>query len=79
MNYAIIENGVVGNIIVLRLANASEFPNAIAMGDRPVRIGDTYANGKFYRDGTEILTPSEEIEEYKAALMVLGVETEDSV
>lgn len=79
MNYAIIENGVVGNVIVLRPANAGEFPNAIAMGDRPVGIGDTYANGKFYRDGTEILTPSEEIEKYKAALTVLGVETEESV
>lgn len=50
---------------------------------RPVGIGDTYENGKFYRDGAEILTPLEEAEkkngEYEAALweieVALGVNT----
>ena len=51
MNYALIENGVVTNIISLRDSNAHEFPNAVKLGDRPVGIGDTYENGKFYRDG----------------------------
>lgn len=27
--------------------------------DHPVGIGDTYTDGKFYRDGVEILTPLE--------------------
>ena len=35
-------------------------------------IGDTYSNGKFYRDGVEILTPLEEAleknAEYESAL-----------
>ena len=30
------------------------------LNDYPVTIGDTYNNGKFYRDGVEILTPLEE-------------------
>lgn len=41
-------------------------------GGRPVSIGDAYAEGKWYRDGEEILTPLEEAEkknaEYEAAL-----------
>ena len=59
MNYAIIENGVVGNVIILRPANAKDFPGAVALHDRPVTIGDNYINGKFYRDGNEVLTELE--------------------
>ena len=81
MNYALVENGTVVNIIWLYEGNAQEFPDAVALGDRPVGIGDTYANGKFYRDGVEVLTPLEaaqvEIETYKSALNELGVETEE--
>lgn len=40
--------------------------------DRPIAIGDTYENGKFYRDGVEVLTPLEEaqkmLSEYESAL-----------
>ena len=77
MRYAIIENGVVGNVIVLRPANAGEFPSAVALGDRPVGIGDTYSDGRFRRDGEEVLTAQEEIEQYKAALQTLGVVTDE--
>lgn len=81
MRYAIVTDGVVTNIIALNDRNASDFPNAVKLGDRPVGIGDTYTDGKFYRDGVEVLTPMEqaqaEIAEYKAALHELGVETEE--
>lgn len=81
MRYAIVDNGAVANIITLNDRNASDFPTAVKLGDRPVGIGDTYADGKFYRDSVEVLTPMEqaqaEITEYKAALNELGVETED--
>ena len=83
MNYALIENGIVTNIIWLYETNADEFPTAVKLGDRPVGIGDTYTDGKFYRDGVEVLTPMEqaqaEITEYKAALHERGAETEESV
>ena len=83
MRYALIENGIVTNIIALNDRNASDFPTAVKLGDRPVGIGDTYADDKFYRDGLEVLTPMEqaqaEITEYKAALHELGVETEESL
>ena len=77
MRYAIIENGAVTNIIALRSANAVDFPGAVALHDRPVGIGDTYSEGKFYWDGKEVLTAQEEIEQYKAALQTLGVVTDE--
>ena len=81
MRYSLIDNGIVTNIIALNDRNANDFPSAVKLGDRPVAIGDTYTDGKFYRDGTEVLTPLEaaqvEIETYKSALTELGVETED--
>ena len=83
MRYALIDNGTVANIIALNDRNAGDFPTAVKLGDRPVGIGDTYTDGKFYRDGVEVLTPmvqaQAEITEYKAALHELGVETEESV
>ena len=83
MRYALIDNGIVTNVIALNDRNANDFPAAVKLDDRPVGIGDTYTDGKFYRDGVEVLTPMEqaqaEITEYKAALHELGVETEESV
>ena len=81
--YALVEAGIVTNIISLDSRNASDFPNAIKTADRPVAIGDTYTNGKFYRDGNEVLTALEiaqlESETYKTALQTLGVNTEEEV
>ena len=83
MRYAWIENGVVTNIIALNDRDASDFPDAVRLGGRPVMIGDTYENGSFYRDGVEVLTPMEqaqaEMTEYKAALHELGAETEEVI
>ena len=83
MRYALIESGIVANVIALNDRNASDFPTAVKLGDRPVGIGDTYADGKFYSDGVEVLTPMEqaqaEMTEYKAALNELGVETEETI
>ena len=69
--------GAVTNVIVLRETNAGDFPGAVALHDRPVGIGDTYQDGKFYRGGQEVLTAQEEIEQYKAALQTLGVVTDE--
>lgn len=83
MRYALINNGIVTNVIALNDRNANDFPAAVKLGDRPVAIGDTYTDGKFYRNGVEVLTPLEaaqaEMETYKSALNELGVETEESV
>lgn len=77
MRYAVITEGTVTNVITLWETNAGDFPGAVALHDRPVGIGDTYSEGKFYRDGKEVLTAQEEIEQYKAALQTLGVVTDE--
>lgn len=60
MDYALIENGIVTNIIYLHPMNADEFQDAVSTDGLPIQIGDTYENGKFYRDGEEItLAPTE--------------------
>lgn len=83
MNYALVENGIVTNIIWLNERNAGEWPNAVRLYDRMVEAGDTYIDGKFYRDGNEVLTALEivqlESETYKKALQTLGVNTEEEV
>ena len=56
MNYALIENGIVDNIIWLYPHNASDFPNATPIGDLLVSIGDEYIDGSFYRNGELVLT-----------------------
>lgn len=55
MNYALIENGTVINLIWLHPMNESEFPNAVSIGELPVMIGDSYVDGKFYREGEEVV------------------------
>lgn len=55
MNYALIENGIVVNIIWIHPINAGEFTNAVFTNNLPVQIGDTYTAGKFYRNGNEVV------------------------
>lgn len=68
---ALIENGTVANMLWCT-DSEQETASLINSADRPVAIGDTYSNGKFYRGGVEILTPLEEaqkkITEYESAL-----------
>lgn len=83
MNYALIENGVVTNIIWLYSANAEDFPTAVPCGDVPVAIGDTYDGQDFYRGGERVFTPLEQArkdaEDMQAALELLGVENNAEV
>lgn len=60
MRYAMVIEGKVTNIIEMDKRNEQYFPSAVYTGDRPVGIGDTYTDGKFYRDGKEVLTALEE-------------------
>lgn len=55
-DYALVEDGVVTNVIWLAAENVPEFPGAVGIGDLPVVIGDSYADGKFFRDGKEVKT-----------------------
>ena len=68
---ALIENGIIVNMLWCT-DSEQETESLINPADRPVGIGDTYSNGKFYRDGVEILAPLEEAQkkntEYESAL-----------
>ena len=80
MNYAIVENGIVTNIIVLYPNNAKDFQTAVPCGDVPVAIGDTYDGHDFYREGVRVLSPVEQArkdaEDMQAALELLGINNE---
>ena len=75
MRYAIVTDSTVINVIELR--PSVTWAGAVALGERPVGIGDTYQDGKFYRGGQEVLTSQEEIAQSKAALNTLGVVTDE--
>ena len=91
MNYALIENGTVANIIWLYPGNVHEFPNAVALENRPVTVGDVYVEGSFTRNGEPVLNAEEAAQaviaeldaavidlEYRNILLEMGV-NEDAV
>ena len=77
MQYAIIKEGIIENVMVLYPSNAADFPEAVFCGELPVMIGDTYDGEQFYRNSEQVVVPqlrsSEEREDMQAALEVLGV------
>ena len=75
--YALVENGVVTNVIVLYPPNAAEFDGAVPCGEIPAAIGDTYDGEHFYRAGERVLAALEQAQkeaaDMQAALELLGV------
>ena len=82
-----VENGVVTNILWCS-DGAAETDALLNLADRPVCIGDTYADSKFYRDGAVVLTPLEaaqaeiarlraEMDDMQSALTTLGVNADE--
>lgn len=57
-NMARIDEGIVVNIEWCSYSQA-QTETLIDLANRPVAIGDTYTDGKFYRDGIEVLAPEE--------------------
>ena len=55
--YALVENGVVTNVMVLYPPNAAEFEGVVPCGDLPVAVGDTYDGSDFYRGGEKLDSP----------------------
>ena len=63
----VLKNGAVTNVVWCS-DSQPETDTLKNVNDRPVGIGDTYADGKFYRNGVEILTPLEQAQAEAAAL-----------
>lgn len=80
MQYAIVEDGTVTNVIVLYPPGAAEFPDAVPCRDIPAAIGDTWDGQDFTRNGEKVLTEADQlrqsVEDKQASLEVLGVGTE---
>lgn len=74
MNYAKIKDGIVVNVLSIRQSQAHEFPDCVPLNDIPAGIGDTYADGKFYRDGVEIKSSAQKLAEAEEILNILGGE-----
>lgn len=55
MEYALMENGIVSNIICLHPMNANDFLQAIPFDGLPVQIGDTYDGKNFYHNGKKVV------------------------
>lgn len=54
MRFAIIEENKITNVIVLNPETAGEFPNAVTIPENiHAGIGDTYRDGRFYRENPE--------------------------
>ena len=78
--YALVENAKVTNIVSADKRGADSLIAAglnLIQTDKPVAIGDDYTDGKFYRDGNEVITPFEESllvqADMREALSILGV------
>lgn len=65
---ALIENGTISNILWCS-DSEPETDSLLNPIDRPVAIGDTYIDGKFYRDGVEVLTPLESLSAQNTELL----------
>ena len=61
-NMASVTNGIVTNVIWCS-DSEPETDTIINPADRPIAIGDTYIDGKFYRGGVEVLTLLEDAQE----------------
>ena len=77
MKGAIVENGIVTNVIMISDGYKG---SAINLGELPVQIGDTYDGSQFYHDGDRVHSGSYEAEiaDMRAALELLGVTPAES-
>ena len=58
---ALLEDNVIANL--LWCSNSDEETDTLKeVGDYELHIGDTFVDGKWYRDGSELLAPLEEAE-----------------
>ena len=67
-NMALLEQGAVINLLWCS-DQEPETERLVDCGERPVCLGDSYTNGKFYRDGQAVLSEAESMRARNAQLM----------
>lgn len=76
MNYALIKDNVVTNIILLLPFNAEDFPNAVCIEGLFVQIGDTYDGERFYHDGEPLYSIEEQLSQAQQITDIMAGEVE---
>lgn len=79
MEYALILNSFVVNIIYLHPMHASDYPDAVPINGIAVEIGDEYRNGHFYREGKIVTMYPYEDERYGISPEILSIIKDDAV
>lgn len=67
-NMALLEQGAVINLLWCS-DQEPESERLVDCGERPVCLGDSYTNGKFYRDGQAVLSEAEALRAQNAQLL----------
>ncbi len=67
-NMALLEQGAVINLLWCS-DQEPESERLVDCGERPVCLGDSYTNGKFYRDGQAVLSEAEALRARNAQLL----------
>ena len=67
-NMALLEQGAVINLLWCS-DQEPETERLVDCGERPVCLGDSYTNGKFYRDGQAVLSEAEALRTRNAQLL----------
>ena len=67
-NMALLEQGAVINLLWCS-DQEPESERLVDCGERPVCLGDSYTDGKFYRDGQAVLSEAEALRARNAQLL----------
>lgn len=76
MNYTVIDNDIVTNIIWVNPDKPITFLTVVPVGDLPVSIGDEYRDGKFYHEGEEVTAPTTEMDKLEAQVLYTAMMTD---